>query len=372
MSSEDKDANKPVLLTDESRAFIAMADAALDAVGNLLRIWGKHAFNLDQLDALTIRDLCERWARHILVGAPYPGIDPQAAEDAAARRNERNWNGLRDFALQLRRRENTYVISSLRDVRKVLGELVNSLGTVVVEDQEEQAEIAAQINHLKQVIESDAPLDTLKREAMQVISTISRVSKSRHSTRSDALGVLTEKLESLRNELNEARREMGLDALTALHNRKAFDQYLRRSFELSKLSTQHTCLLMMDLDHFKNVNDQFGHQAGDLVLKGFAECCTRTFPRQSDFIARYGGEEFAVILRETAADAAKMLGERLLQAVRSMRIKYNEHTLKITASIGLAELGLADDPETWLRRADSALYRAKNSGRDRLVQGFNI
>ena len=372
MPPDDKSANKPVPLTDESRAFIAMADAALDAVGDLLRIWGKHAFNLDQLDALTIRDLCERWARHILVGAPYPGLDPEAVAETPARRHERNWNGLRDFALQLRRRENTYVISSLRDVRKVLGELVSSLSTVVVDDQDEQAELTAHIQRLKQVIESDAPLDTLKREAMEVVSAISRVSKSRHSNRSDALRVLTEKLQSLRNELSEARRDMGLDALTELHNRKSFDQYLRRSLELSKLSNQPTCLLMLDLDHFKNVNDQFGHQAGDLVLQSFAECCRHTFPRQSDFIARYGGEEFAVILRETAADAAKMLGERLLQAVRGMRIKYNEHTLRITASVGLAELGLADDAETWLRRADSALYRAKNSGRDRLVQGFNI
>lgn len=370
MPPDDKSANKPVPLTDESRAFIAMADAALDAVGDLLRIWGKNAFNLDQLDAHAIRDLCDRWARHILVGAPHPGFDVDAPENA--RRNERNWGGLRDFATQLRRRENAYVISSLRDIRKVLGDLVNSLGQVVVDDKEEQAEIISQINHLKHVIESDAPLDTIKQEAMGVITSITRIAESRQHAREEALSALTDKLESLRNELSEARREMGLDALTQLHNRKAFDQHLIRSFELSKLSNQPTSLLMMDLDHFKSVNDRFGHQAGDLVLQSFADCCRHTFPRQSDFIARYGGEEFAVILRETAADAAKMLGERLLQGVRNLRVIYKESTLRITASVGLAELSLADDPSSWLRRADSALYRAKNSGRDKLVQGFNI
>ncbi|HAS51353.1 MAG TPA: GGDEF domain-containing protein, partial [Gammaproteobacteria bacterium] len=112
--------------------------------------------------------------------------------------------------------------------------------------------------------------------------------------------------------------------------------------------------------------------AGDLVLKQFAECCVQTFPRRSDFVARYGGEEFAIILQETAADAAKMLGERLLHAVQNLRIPYDGQELCITISVGIAEMGIADDAGSWLRRADSALYRAKASGRNRLVQAFNI
>ena len=348
----------------------AMADPALDATGALLRIWGKHAFDLDQLDAQTIKDLCEKWARHVLVATPYPGADPDAAD--TTRRAERNWPGLRDFATQLRKRENTYVTSSLKDIRQVLGDLVNSLGKVLVEDQEEQVEIVNQINRLKDVIESNASLDAIKREAMEVISAIGRIAESRQHAHHTMLGALTDKLQSLRTELSEARREMELDPLTRLYNRKAFDQHFLRTFELSKLSSQPVCLLMVDLDHFKLINDQFGHPAGDLVLKSFADCCTHTFPRRSDFVARYGGEEFAIVLQETAADAARMLGERLLQATRSLYLNYENQELRVTVSIGLAELGIADDAGSWLRRADSALYRAKESGRNRLVQGLNI
>jgi diguanylate cyclase (GGDEF)-like protein len=108
------------------------------------------------------------------------------------------------------------------------------------------------------------------------------------------------------------------------------------------------------------------------VLKHFADCCTHTFPRRGDFVARYGGEEFAIILQETTIDAAGMLGERLLQAMRNLSLNYQGQEVRATVSIGIAELSIADDASVWLWRADSALYRAKESGRNRLVKGFNI
>jgi len=370
MSWDKKSNQKTLSIQADNTASPAMADPALDTAGALLRIWGKHAFDLDQLDARTIKELCETWARHILVAAPYPGADPNVAE--SIRDAERNWPGLRDFATQLRKRENAYVTSSLKDIRQVLGDLVNSLGKALIEDQEEQVEIINQINHLKDVIDSNAPLEAIKREATEVISAIGRIAEFRQHTRQTMLGALTDKLQSLRTELSEARREMELDPLTRLYNRKAFDQHFLRTFELSKLSSQPVCLLMVDLDHFKRINDQFGHLAGDLVLKSFANCCTQTFPRRSDFVARYGGEEFAIVLQETAADAARMLGGRLLQAIRNLRLNYEGRELRVTASIGLAELSITDDAGSWLQRADSALYRAKENGRNQLIQGFNL
>ena len=171
----------------------------------------------------------------------------------------------------------------------------------------------------------------------------------------------------MRAELSAARREMELDPLTRLYNRKAFDQQLLRIFEFNKLSSQPACLLMADLDHFKQINDSFGHLVGDLVLKKFANCCAQCFPRRSDFVARFGGEEFAIILQETSAEVATMLGERLLQAVREIRIPHEGQEIHITVSIGIAELDTHDDLTGWLRQADSALYRAKLGGRNRLA-----
>ncbi|HPF58355.1 MAG TPA: GGDEF domain-containing protein [Candidatus Competibacteraceae bacterium] len=367
---DNKTDQKPTAPVDSSTS-PGITDPALDATGALLRIWGKYAFDLDQLNSNTIKDLCEKWARHILIAAPCPGAESN--NTSATGRADRNWLGLREFFTQLRKRENAYVTASLKDIRQVLGDLINTLGKVLVEDEEEQTEIVDQLNHLKNVIESNASLDAIKCEAMEVISAIGRIAESRQHMHHTVLEELTDRLKSMRAELSAARREMELDALTQLYNRKAFDQQLLRIFELGRLSSQPVCLLMVDIDHFKQINDQLGHLAGDLVLRQFADCCVQTFPRRSDFVARYGGEEFAMILQETAMDAAGMLGERLLQAARNLCPDYQGHKLCFTVSVGIAELSVTDEnTSSWLQRADSALYRAKQGGRDRLVKGLNI
>lgn len=364
---KNKDKNKKVA---EARADASVSPAsgepALDAVASLLRILGKYAFDLDQYDAKTINDLCEQWARHVLIAAPYPGAE-RGKTVVTGEIAGRNWQGLRDFLTQLRQQEKAYVTSNFKEIRHVLGDFIDTLGKVIVEGQEDQTEIGAQLNRLKTVVESDASLDAIKREAMRAIDTIGHVTEERQRTQHEALSQLTNKIKSMRAELSAARREMELDPLTRLYNRKAFDQQLLRTVEFNKLSGQPACLLMADLDHFKQINDSFGHLAGDLVLRKFADCCAQAFPRRSDFVARYGGEEFVVILQEASVEVATMLGERLLQAVRDMRVPFEGREIRVTVSIGIAELNLQDDSSGWLRQADSALYRAKQGGRDRLA-----
>ncbi len=339
-------------------------DAALDATGAIVRILGKHAFDLDHLSARTINEQCEQWARHILIATPYPGAEPSDIEHSSEA--ARNWQGLRDFITQLRRREHTFVTSNFKDMRQVLGDFIDTLGKVIVENEDDQAKIADRLNYLRNVIESNASLDSIKREAMQVVGAIGRIVEVRQQTQRSLLDNLTNRLKSMREELSVARQEMELDSLTRLYNRSAFDQQLQRTFDLHRLSGQPACLLIADLDHFKNINDSFGHPVGDIMLRKFADCCVQTFPRRSDFVARYGGEEFAIILQETALESARLLAERLLQAVRALRIAHDGQSLGITASIGIAELNAKDDLPGWLRRADQLLYRAKDGGRDRV------
>lgn len=334
---------------------------ALDNLGAVLRIWGKYAFDLDRLGAKNIRQQCEQWARHVLVVAPHPDSMETPADPQL-----RNWHGLRQFVADLRRKESAYVAHQFKDTRQVIGDFVQTLGAVLAEDQEEQTRIAAVINELRTTIETNAPLDILSREAMRAVNLISRIAEDRNRRHQQAFQEMTTRLQNLRGELDAARHEMELDPLTRLYNRKAFDEQLARVCELHKLSGQPTCLLMLDVDHFKTVNDSFGHPVGDLALKQLADCCLHAFPRKSDFVARYGGEEFAIILQETPLKTALSLGERLLKAIRSLRITHDQNILNITASIGLAEFDPRASASQWLRRADDALYQAKRGGRDRL------
>ena len=342
----------------------------LEAISTLLRILGRYAFDMGELDARAIDQTCERWAQHILNGAPDPDspgrtIPPETAEPCPE--GERNWRGLHDFVTRLRRQENSYVTTHLKEIRQVIGDFVQTIGKIFADDREEQAQINAALNDLKKVIENNAPLDILSREAMHAVGLISQIAEEHNRRHQNLLEELSGKLKAMRSELDEAKHEMELDPLTRLYNRKAFDEQLVRVFELNKLSGQPACLLMLDVDHFKSVNDRHGHAAGDQVLKHLANCCFYTFPRKDDFVARYGGEEFVIILQETTLKTATMLCERLLRAIRTLRIALDRaEMLSITVSVGIAELDPRTNPDQWLTRADNALYRAKQQGRDQI------
>jgi diguanylate cyclase (GGDEF)-like protein len=155
------------------------------------------------------------------------------------------------------------------------------------------------------------------------------------------------------------------DTLTGLANRRAFEEALRGEVMRARRYRVPLSLLMLDLDHFKKVNDTYGHPGGDAVLRDFAAIIRGVF-RDTDAAFRYGGEEFAVLLPHSTAEHAERAAERLLAEVRRARIQVGSTTLKVTCSIGIADLRAGDgDAQEMLRRADAALYRAKAAGRDR-------
>jgi two-component system cell cycle response regulator len=156
------------------------------------------------------------------------------------------------------------------------------------------------------------------------------------------------------------------DGLTKLTNYQRFQEVLDEEMYRSKRYKFPLTLLMVDLDHFKKVNDTMGHLAGDYVLRETAELLKKSL-RKSDVAARYGGEEFAVLLPETPQEGALILAERLREKLASMQFNYGEHAIFVTMSIGIA----AHSPKTdssnadLIKKADTALYRAKEEGRNR-------
>jgi len=172
---------------------------------------------------------------------------------------------------------------------------------------------------------------------------------------------------ALRNAMlfREVKAKADHDGLTRIHNRQSFDE--RLADELKRHQRYGNCLslLLFDLDHFKSINDIFGHQAGDMVLKDIGiildESC-----RETDFAARYGGEEFVVILPHTTEDQAWVLAERLRRKIGNKVYQYADKSFQITASIGVATMtpGSLDKREDLIRMADQALYLAKSSGRN--------
>ncbi len=168
---------------------------------------------------------------------------------------------------------------------------------------------------------------------------------------------------------NENLRQLAFrDGLTGLFNHRYFQEILESELERSERYKHPISLLLIDIDLFKKVNDNFGHPAGDFVLKEVADMLTKLV-RRIDIVARYGGEEFSVILPETALTGGKILGQRIRRGIEQLEIQYEAQSIPVTISCGLASNDFANTVVTrseLIKRSDQALYLAKENGRNKL------
>jgi diguanylate cyclase (GGDEF)-like protein len=155
------------------------------------------------------------------------------------------------------------------------------------------------------------------------------------------------------------------DSLTKLPNRQAFDVIIKTFISDAKRNEEALSMLMVDIDHFKAVNDQYGHLAGDQLLIAVADCL-RANLREADFVCRWGGEEFLVLLRKCDAHNALQLSEKLRQAVENMVVEFKNELLKVTVSQGISQWADGEPVDSLIERTDIALYQAKQAGRNRV------
>jgi diguanylate cyclase (GGDEF)-like protein len=171
----------------------------------------------------------------------------------------------------------------------------------------------------------------------------------------------------LRTRLYEQTERLATtDGLTGLLNRRTFNAQLHGRLREAQRYDRPLSLLLLDVDHFKKVNDSHGHPAGDAVLRGIARVAQKQ-ARETDIVARYGGEEMALILPETDAPGAAAIAERIRKSVAATPHATEQGPIRVTVSIGLATWpGTGDAAEALLEAADKALYRAKRDGRNRV------
>ncbi len=158
------------------------------------------------------------------------------------------------------------------------------------------------------------------------------------------------------------------DMLTGIYNRRFLDTRLKEECDRHHRYSRPLSLMMIDIDFFKKVNDTYGHQCGDHILKAVAEKASSII-RKTDILARYGGEEFCCLLPETDAAAAEAVAENIRMQIEEMVSSFEGNQVSVTISLGISGINGNDTPESLLKRADEALYEAKHSGRNRFVRG---
>ena len=193
-----------------------------------------------------------------------------------------------------------------------------------------------------------------------------------HAVALNLLGILAGRMRHDQRELVTSQNKKAqfehqayVDALTGVHNRHWMNDAFPRAMHRCAINKHPFSIMIIDIDHFKRVNDTYGHLVGDIALKTVAQCMTRNF-RPHDLLARYGGEEFAVLLPDTKLEDAMIIAERLRIGVADEKIYCDGLSFQVTISIGIARTQHEEKLETLIGEADHALYRAKELGRNRI------
>jgi diguanylate cyclase len=337
------------------------ADEALDALISLLKLYGQFAFDTDTRPAAEARRDCEAWAGRLSFGNAAPG-ERAGAEGAL----HRDFRGVLGFLREQRSQENDYVTRSASSLRNTILCFATCLSHTLGAEREAERAVAERMDTFSKALAS-RDLEIIGVEARSLTETVKHALAARREREAEQMVVLRQRLDEVKDALTVAQHKAEIDPLTQLFNRAAFDDGLKRLAALGALLEHAPRLVLVDLDHFKAINDNYGHPAGDQVLSEVSRCLNRTFLRRQDLVCRYGGEEFAVLLLDTTDEQARMLVERLLASVRALRVEYGSDELGVTLSAGSAALTLGETPASWLKRADAALYAAKSQGRDRHV-----
>jgi diguanylate cyclase (GGDEF)-like protein len=325
-------------------------DAAIDAVAAILRALQDTAVR--DSDAAT---WLEAWARHVLVLAPPPGSGEAISIG-------RDWPGLGSNVAAYVREDHDAVSRSMGDLQDTVWLVIERLAPAIVGDAAADASAARQLERLRAAA-GGSPAE-LKATALETVQRLSEIIDEKSTRQHELARELGERVDMLKGELEDTRREADIDPLTKLWNRGVFQRELPRAVQLRTLIHEPACLAMVDIDHFKQLNDIHGHTTGDSALEAIASALVRSFPRRSDVVTRLGGDEFAIILHDANAAEGGRLAERFLTAVRQLVVPGVGETVELTVSVGVAEALPGEPADSWFARADRALYEAKAQGRN--------
>jgi diguanylate cyclase (GGDEF)-like protein len=261
-------------------------------------------------------------------------------------------------------------------------DLQNCLGIaqdLAQEDKGQDQKLADQLRQLRELVTSSDSLTELKRIVPAHLVIMDAVLQERFLRQRkeqellEQVAALTERLKATeedaanyKNRLNRQQQRLQVDTLIQLHNRSALDERLALEYKRWLRYQSPLCLAIVDVDHFKSINDQFGHLAGDKALKVIARALS-TALRDTDFVARFGGEEFVVLLPGISEDSIQLPLDKLRSVIKGIPFRFKDERISISISLGATLFRSGDRITDAFERADKALYEAKNAGRDRIV-----
>lgn len=318
-------------------------------------------YDLSHLPAAEAQSQLDTWRRHALLGtAPTDAAADSANAESAPTVgiSGRDWRGVTNAFADHRVAERQFVEKALSDLRDALWVCIERSHDALLADRSADGAHQQQLERVRRALHR---LETgaVKSEIEQAMEAMQYATRTRQGAHQAIYEALTSRVEQLGRQLDDARRQGETDALTGLGNRLAFDRAIGRQVALHSLSRAPLCVLAIDLDHLKPINDTHGHAAGDAALVALARVLHRVFLGDGDQLCRIGGDEFMVILPNTSQSLGERLAYRLHAALDDEPWEYREGGLPLAASVGVAEWNREEAVAEWLARADAAMYAHK-------------
>lgn len=322
----------------------------------LIDVYNKNLIDVEDHPVRKVRETLDAFSKELVAA------EKEKLEDTLFR--------FRQYFSSYRVAEYTYLRKTFDDFKGIIWNFVEQLSDDAKQEQASDRELDASLKQLKEAVETDS-IVLLRAKSREFIDSYIEHQAKRDERRSKRVKAVKRNLDLVKRQLVEADRSMRLDHLTQAFNRRSFDDRAKQAHQLFSLAHNNVSLITMDIDFFKKINDTYGHDVGDFVLKECVRVLQEVFHRESDFVARIGGEEFAVILNDHAVEHAVKRAEECMARIRKDVFVQQNMELRFTVSMGIAQLQEGETVDQWMKRSDAALYESKHGGRNRYTVAPN-
>lgn len=316
----------------------------------ILDVYNKHLFEIQNHQVRKVRNKLDAFAKEL--------VKP-VTEDT-----EKELFKLRQFFSSYRIDEYTYVQNTFDDFKRIIWDFADHLSEDAHIEDSSQGDINQSLENLREAVESNS-IDDLRARSREFIDFYLRHQTTQNERRSKRMDSIKKNLTTVKKQLMDANQTMRRDHMTGAHNRKSYDEQIRRYLQLHEIDKDPMTVLLLDIDFFKKINDTYGHDVGDYILKECVRILQESFSREEDFIARLGGEEFAVILPGCNIESAIKMATEAMNNIRKEVFVHEGSEIRFTVSVGAAEIVAGESADSLYKRADEALYEAKQTGRNK-------
>ena len=318
----------------------------------MIDVYNKHLFEVEKHSVRKVREKLDRMAKALV----DPNASPKQVEDTLF--------DIRQFFSSYRIDEYSYIQNTFDDFKRIVWDFADHLSEDVKFENAKDESLASNLKDLKEAVEANS-IETLRHKSRDFINAYVEYQNQKNEMRDRRMSTVKKNLNTIKKQLLEANTNLGVDHMTGAQNRKSFDGYLQKIAQINSLSQGSLSVIMLDIDFFKKINDSYGHDIGDYVLKECVKLLQEVFNKPDMMVARIGGEEFAVILPNHNVEHAVFRAEEAMARIRGETFIQGDLKIRFTVSMGIAQINDRETISDWLKRADTALYQSKNSGRNK-------